>query len=408
MATGTSGSGWPNRLHGMLLFLAGFGAVYYTIALVQLWHAFVADGLPMGLVSRDFANVWIAARLLLEQSVMDLFVQDVYMTRMQQVFGADYPLHAWSYPPHALLLIWPFGFLEYRTGLVLYWLAGFAAFVFAVLEVRRSSNTAGDRGLLVAASVAFVLLAIETTQNGLYTAALLLLGFAWSRSHVLLAAVAFALLTTKPQLGMLLPLWMLADRNWSLFAWTSVLTIAFVALSIAIVGVEPWSGFLERTVPNQRLVLSSWYGLFLPMMTTVFGAGRVLGLESAAAYALHWPVAAVAFATTGYLLWRLQEASLRFVSVVCATFLISPYGFNYDMGALVILAAIAAGDPRNNLTWQLRFLLGLTAVMPPLIMRLGLSGLPIAPLILLATLVGLARFAQRQHRPMGEMPLPST
>ena len=405
---GHTNSGWPNRLHSVLLFLAGFGAVYYAFALLQLGQAFGEDGLSMGLVNRDFANVWMGARLWIEQSVTDLFVQDAYMARLQQVFCPDYPLHAWSYPPHALLLIWPFGFFEYRSGLLIYWLAGLVAFVFAVLELRRSTNTTGDRGLLIAAATAFALLAIETTQNGLYTAAMLLLGFAWSRSRVVLAALAFALLTTKPQLGILLPLWMLADRNWRLIAWTSGLTIALVALSIALVGVEAWSGFLERTLPNQRLVMSDWYGVFLPMMATVFGAGRVLGLEATTAYMLHWPVAAASFALFGYLVWRLRDAGLRFVSVMSATFLISPYAFNYDMGALVVLAALAAGDSGNGLTWQLRCLLGLTAVLPPLILRLGLSGLPVTPLILFATIVGLAWFAFKEHRESADMPLPAT
>ena len=385
----------PKVLLYALLAIAALGAIYNLVALLPLLQSFAADGLPLALVNRDFANVWMAARLILDESIMDLFAQDAYMEHLGLAFGADYPLHAWSYPPHALLLVWPFGFLDYRLGLLAYWALGLTAFVFATTTLLKTRGGQEHSSLLFAAVVAFVLLGIETAQNGLFTAAFLLLGVAWARSRVILAALAFALLTTKPQLGVLIPLWMLAERNWRLLTSTTVATALFVGLSIAVFGADAWVGYIESTIPYQQFVLTDWQGIFLPMMPTPFGAGRVLGFDASTAYLLHWTVAAFSLVLVGVLLIRLEDAGLRLLAVVSGTFLVSPYAFSYDMGAMVVLAALAAGDPGNGLGGKMRALLGLSAVVPPLILRLGLTGLPVTPIVLFSLLLGLAWSARR-------------
>ncbi len=396
----------PRWVLNLLLVFAAFGALYNLAALVPLMRAFAADGLPLTLVNRDFANVWMAGHLVLNDATMELFAQDAYMTRLREAFGADYPIHAWSYPPHALLLAWPFGLLDYRAGLILYWGVGLAAFLFAVVTSLRSWGEGLHSRLLLAAVFAFAMLGLETAQNGFFTAALLLLGVAWARDRVVLAALAFALLTTKPQLGILMPLWMLAERNWRLLGWTAALSAAFLALSVGVFGIRAWVGYIEGTVPYQQLVMTDWQGVFLPMMATTFGAGRVLGLDAATAYSLHWPIAALSLVLVGVVLLRLEDASLRLLAVISGTFLVSPYAFSYDMGALVVVAATASADDNNALGWRLRALLGFTAVLPPMILRFGLSGLPITPLVLLLVLLGLAWSARRPRldRPATSLP----
>ncbi len=63
----------PQWLSYLLLFNAAFGALYILVALAPLIRSFPSDGFPLTLVSRDFANVWMAAQLSPSNATMDLF-----------------------------------------------------------------------------------------------------------------------------------------------------------------------------------------------------------------------------------------------------------------------------------------------------------------------------------------------
>lgn len=68
---------------------------------------------------KDFANYWVAARLAIEGHAGTVFGPPAaYLAHMRSLFGADYPWHAWSYPPHYLLLMLPLALLPYKAALL--------------------------------------------------------------------------------------------------------------------------------------------------------------------------------------------------------------------------------------------------------------------------------------------------
>lgn len=375
----------------LILFLiaALYGAAYNGVFLATFIASFFADGMPLALVNRDFANYWVAGLSVLDGQHMDLFTQSIYFDRLKEIFGDDYPIHAWSYPPHLLLFLWPFGLLDYRTALALFELAGVAFFVWAIITFRRQHSTTGSSIWLCSAAGAFSVLAIETAQNGFYTAGLFLLGVALARSRPLCAAVAFALLTTKPQLGVLIPLWLIVERNWVVLLNATVLSLALIAVSGVIFGLDAWMAYLTETLEYQRLVMSNWYGIFLRMMPTVFGAIRTMGFSVDAAYLMQWPVTVLSLLATILALMRENDRLVRVFVVCCGTFLITPYAFNYDMGALVVVSSILLAAPQVSDSNVLRILLAIVAVLPLFVMKLGLLGLPVTPLLLLAALLAV-------------------
>src|SRR6185436_1676940 len=82
---------------------------------------------PFGyLTGRDFVNTWMGARATLDGDPKLWFDFTAYNAALHQIFGANFPQHNWSYPPHLLLLIWPFGFLPYLAAYVLWCVIGFA------------------------------------------------------------------------------------------------------------------------------------------------------------------------------------------------------------------------------------------------------------------------------------------
>ena len=368
--------------------IAAIGMVAYALPIFILIHGLLADGMLISLVNRDFVNYWVAGNLVLEGEHLDLFNQQVYFARLQELFGRDFPIHNWGYPPHFLLLIWPLGFLSYKTGLVLFLLAGLALFLFAVWKFKRQYAPLADGKLLLIAIVAYGLMMIDTTQNGFLTAALLLLGLTFKDSRPILAGLAFGLLTIKPQLGLLLPLYLLFERNWAAIFWSVVFTAVLVAVSAAVFGTASWVAYLTDTLEYQRFVMTDWYGIFLAMMPTVFGAARSLGLPPETAYALQWPVSIVTLMAVIWLLRQDRDPLRRIFIFVCGTFLVSPYALNYDMGALAVIAALILGSTEERGHWQL-WSIGAIAALPAAVMNLGRAGLPIAPLLLAAGLIAI-------------------
>jgi hypothetical protein len=381
----------------LALFSYGFTAYDLVMALVN-------PGVTPDLADRDFANYWLAGQLIASGEYLDLFTQSVYFPHMQEAFGPNAPIRNWSYPPHYLLFVWPLGFVGYEAGFALFHALTLLMFVAAVAVARRRLSPGSDLVVLVVAMTSYALMMFVTAQNGFLTAAMLLLGFAWMQTRPILAGLAFAAVTIKPQLGVLIPVLLVLDRNWRVFLTTSVFTLILIAVSIAFFGVESWRLYLTDTLQYQRYVMTDWGGVFLRMMPTVFGSMRTLGHTPEQALAAQMPVTIAAAALVLWLLLRERDPLWRAFVVTSGTFLITPYAFNYDMGAACVFAALlagrAVGAPRGRLPLViLTAIAGLAAV----VMNLGRTGLPLAPLLLFAGL-GVALLA---HYGRAREPVPT-
>jgi len=383
-----------------LLALASYGFVVY-----DLLRAVLDTDLAYTLVDRDFANYWVAGQLVLAGEHLDLFKHDVYFAHLQGLFGSDYQIRSWSYPPHFLLMLWPLGYTTYKTGFVAFLALTLLLFGLAVAVFKRELAPRADTRVLLLAVLGYVLMMLAAAQNGFLTAALLLLGLAWMKQRPVLAGIAFACLTIKPQLGLLIPVLLLFDRNWRALLSASVATAVLVGGSVLAFGVDSWTAYLTETLAYQRAVMTDWSGIFLRMMPTVFGSVRTLGFSPALAAQLQAPVTIAAALAVLWLLYREREPLRRAFAVTCGTFLLTPYAFNYDMGALCVVAALLAGaEPAA--AGRLRLLpIALVAAIAAAVTNLGRANLPLTPLILAAGLGALVMAARRTNAlPAREMP----
>jgi len=383
-----------------VLALLSYGFVAYDLV-----TALFDDPLMPILVDRDFANYWLAGRLVLSGEHLDLFDHSIYFPHLQALFGSNYQIRSWSYPPHFLLFVWPLGLVDYKVGFVAFMTSTFLLFVFAAAAFRREYAQTSDLRILLLAVISYVLMMFVAAQNGFLTAALLLLGLAFMRARPVLAGIAFGCLTIKPQLGLLIPVLLAFDRNWRTAAWSVLVGVLLVALSAALFGVASWSAYLTDTLAYQRSVMTDWYGIFLRMMPTMFGSMRTLGFSPAIAAQAQLPVTIVGLAAVLWLLYRERDGLRRAFAITCGTFLVTPYAFNYDMGALCVCAALLAGRAHEPESGALRRLpIALVAVIPAAVMNLGRAGVPITPLILAVGLLALAVAARRvSARPVGTL-----
>jgi hypothetical protein len=355
------------------------------------------DGpLSPALVDKDFVNYWMAAQLTMSGQQSALFQPEAYAEAITSTFGAQEQDRAWSYPPHYVLLMMPLGVLPYETSAVTFICVTLALFVAGALTLRRLDAAGADMVPLIAAIAVFAFVNMNTVQNGFLTGALLLLGLAFRGRRPVLAGVAFGLLTVKPQLGILIPLLLLAERDWATIFWSAVVAAAGVALSALLVGTAVWQTYLFGTTIDQQKVLTDWTGIFLYMMPTVFGAMRSLGIESDAAMWVQLPVSLAALAVAFWLFMRDPSRMGRAFALLSATFLVSPYGFDYDMGALAVGAALMIGAGRG---WFADLPMIAVAVLPAFVLLTGLLGAPVAPVVvalaLLARLIVVASDGRR-------------
>lgn len=377
----------------------GAFALLALIAYIPQWLPFVRgllwDGLVPVITNRDFANYWMAGQLVVHDEPRILFTHDWYFARFREVFGADAEIRSWSYPPHFLLFVWPLGLLEYKTAMLVFLAGTFALFLISVGVFRRNFAPRSNLLVLGLALAGYFLQMVVATQNGFLLAALLLFGLALMKDRPVLAGLAFACLTVKPQLGVLIPLLLIFDRNWKVIGWAALFTVVLVTLSMLLFGIESWHAYVTETLSYQRFVMTNWQGIFLRMMPTMFGSLRTLGFSPTAALNVQLLVSVAAAALVIWILRKETEPLRRAFAITCATFLVTPYAFNYDMGALCVVAAVLAGSDRAPTTPSAAIVIAAVAAISAAVMNLGRANLPITPLILAAGLLVLALDAYR-------------
>lgn len=293
------------------------------------------------LFGRDFANIYAASCAVQQGRMEILFAQGEYQQWLESLFGAGYPPHNWSYPPHWLVLIYPVCALPYPLAYIGYMLLGAG---LLALMCRRIGLSTALTGLLLLSPLALVNL--WAGQNGFLTAALLMAAIHYRDKNLTLSALSMVLLTFKPHLGIFLPLLLIFERRWRLLAMTVAGVAAFVALSLLLFGVEAWDQYFSVTMPYQASVLTEKFGLFLSMMTTPFAFGRVAQLPELAGWLLQgvWSVFILG--------WFIREsfrpggahALPRTVAASCLAF---PYLFNYDLLPLLAVGLLAISKTPN-------------------------------------------------------------
>jgi alpha-1,2-mannosyltransferase len=353
----------------------------FTTVLVTAYFLIYVD-LPYDLggylVGRDFVNTWMSGRIALQGDPAQWFDAVTYNEALREQFGQpDYPVHAWSYPPQLLLFTWVFGMTPYFVGLALWTAAGLLALFLSVRKI--TTNLAQLAFIFLAPAVTINILA---GQNGLFTAALMICGLSLMDRRPLLAGVAIGLLTIKPQLGLLLPLMLVMTGRWRVIGSATVTVLALVAATTAIYGADIWIDYVKVVMPMQTSVLETGGGVMVPMMPTPFQNMRVVGLPLEICWAIQAVVSVLAAAAVIWTFMKRRDPALSIALLITATFLATPYAFNYDMVVFGWVIALLWSRPdQTMLDHRLSVAVWL---LPVLTIALGLMYIPLSSGVLIA------------------------
>lgn len=329
-------------------------------------------------VASDFLSFWAAGRLALQGQAASAYdIARHHAVEMEAIPAVH--LLPFPYPPFVLALFAPFAIFPF-------WLA-FAAWVAVTAAVY---GLASRRWIEVRFSLAQAAAAANfiTGQNGFLTSGIFIGGTSLLASRPFAAGAVLGLLSFKPQLALLLPVALLAGREWRAIAGGIASSLALVALGLLLFGAGTYWSFLAL-LPHFSDWLSAgrwpWGELASP-----FALLRWFGVPKTPALIVHGFVALGAAALTARA-WALK-LDQRTAILAAATLLVPPYLFTYD--ALLLTLPLAAllrrgnGGPFFVLVWVLS-LVPTVAYLTPFP-----NTIPLAALVALWTLHSTGRDRQ--------------
>src|SRR5437588_4951790 len=194
------------------------------------------DGRPIG---DDFVNYFSGAYLALHQRVAEIYHWPAYHDFQEHLVGAAVsPNYNYSYPPLALVLTLPFALMPYLPALGLWLTGGWYAFY-------RALRLAMPNAALLALATPAVFVNTYCGQNGVWTAAFLGGGLCLLQRRPVIAGVLFGLQAYKPHLALMIPVALLAGRQWRAIAAATVTFALLLLASIALAGWDGWRAFLD-------------------------------------------------------------------------------------------------------------------------------------------------------------------
>ncbi len=325
---------------------------------VWLWDASGA------LRYHDFTNMWIAGSQALHGQAASVYDHGAHTEAQDALVGPGHSVFStWPYPPTYFLILAPLAVLPYVTAFLsweLVTLLGCIAVVYLIVQRRPAIA-------LVLASP-FTVWNILAGQSGFLTASLLGAALLVLERHPVAAGVFIGCLTYKPQWGILIPVALVAARQWRAFASAAAMTAFLAAVSIAAFGTGPWEAFPRELLAQAGINLSLDPDIanlgFDPRSKwqyhqTIFGLLRAVHAGAPLAW-LAQGVTTLGSAVIVWLVWRSPvRYALKAATLSAAALVATPYAFGYDMAAIAIPVAFLARDQigcgllRGEQTWLL-------------------------------------------------------
>jgi Glycosyltransferase family 87 len=344
--------------------------------MLVLFMAYAAMHYSYTTMAWDFPALWSYARLMLLQPAAELY--DVERLHAFQVgLGMDPSRNfPFPYPPTFLLLVWPLGLLPQEQAYCAWVGLTLAAFVWSVTGSRPNPLVV----LAILAAPASTVNVIAG-QSGFLSGALLIGGLRLIGTRPWLGGLLLGLLTYKPQLGLLVPIALVAAGAWRGIGTTACATLLLVALTMAMFGGSIWLDWLASLSGY-----SAWFAAkteLLPLKPTVLANLALLGVPEVVARALQL-LSGGAMAVLVWFAFRRGVSPAAIGVLAAATVLANPHALFYDLPPLtaaVLFLGAARLRTRQPLRWWETLLMVLTLCLPVAMLW---SGLPLSLPVLLA------------------------
>jgi hypothetical protein len=323
----------------------------------------------------DFVAYYTAAKMVVGGAGHHLYNLFMQAPIEAQVTGMGYTLVPFVNPPFLALVLAPLGHLPYLAAFLIWDAVMLVAMVGAVCILVRAAGFKGISFWLVtgvALSTTSILVVLLMGQSTAFVLLGLALCYAcWQKNKMGWAGVALTLTLFKPNLVLLMPLLLVARREWRALAWFGIVSVALVVVSAIAFGPQVWVDYLRLIGPQAAGTAMDWttgartqFGLL--GIVLAIGLNQQVGLVICAGFGL-WLVSKIAR--------RKGQLPMDYALCVVASFVIAPHANFHDASILVaagiLVAGVVAHDKRASLFDKLVLagviLVGMTIVAIPAI-----------------------------------------
>ncbi|MFI4948298.1 MAG: glycosyltransferase family 87 protein [Alphaproteobacteria bacterium] len=370
----------PNRLLILALTCGSFGVLAWVL---WVW-VFAAEP------AQDWMVFYTAARAYFDGNLPLIFDGEALTAALNQRFAAwlalPLHLHPWVYPPSFLLLFAPFGMLPPLASLAVFLGSGF----IALLAAASLYAGPGRPRSIVAFSIVLcpaVPFNVMTGQNAFFTTALLVGGFGLLNRYPVLGGGLLGLLTFKPQLWLMVPVALVAARQWRALAAAAASALGLSLLSLVVFGPEIWRiwfGLMSGTDDAYR----AWVESGRLNGISVFACASWLGASPGIANLAQWAAIAIAAAFVYRAYRHPRLGALELAVLLAATMLAAPHASTSDAVLLALatslfVAASGGEGPRPAHLMLAAAVWIIPLFNPPSVFRPG----SVTPLLIVALLV---------------------
>lgn len=371
-------------LAGILLGLCSvYGVTYLAVAVARGWP----DGFG------DSFALWSFGRFLRDHAAMTIY-DPTALRSAQLALGMDPgAIYSFPYPPSFLLVVWPLGQLPGWLACAALIAVSLPLYLWATIGRNWRSPA-----LFAALAAPTTAIAIVSGQSGFLAGALLAGGLRIAVGHSVASGVLFGLLTYKPQLGLLVPVALVAARLWRTLIVASVTAILLGVATSLLFGGAIWPDWVA-SMPAFSRQFAAESTTIRHLMPTILVALLQLGVAPTAAQ-LAQCAATAASAAIVWILFRSGPQQLAGAGLLVAAFLATPYAFVYDMPVLAtaVIWVIAERQRAGDALGTGEVLVMILALISPITLAAGASKFPLAALSLILLLAAIVR-RHRRMRP---------
>ncbi len=191
-------------------------------------------------------------------------------------------------------------------------------------------------------------------QNSFLTASLMAAGTLLLRKRPGLAGLAFGCLVIKPHFGILLPVALIAARQWRAILTTGATAVALIAVSVALFGLDAWRAYSDFARHAGLTAIQTGKIVFAGHID-FGGAARLLGADATTGWGVQALASLAAAVAAGLLFRRFGRAdcaesaqATRLSGLISATMIAMPFMLFYDLVMASVAAAWLVGAARAN------------------------------------------------------------
>jgi hypothetical protein len=304
-------------------------------------------GLNLNALGVEWTVFYSGVEWFLDGNLSQLFDGDRFTAYLNATFGYLFshptPFRPWVYPPTYLLVMLPFGTLPFFVSYLVFEVAtaGFLAAAIAYDADRPKSLGPVLCGALLGPAAA---MNFGIGENAFLVAALLVAGLRLLPARPAVAGLLLSVLTIKPQFSVLVPVALVAAREWRALAWWFAGAAMLAVASAVVFGVEMWRHWIELALTGYWQANAKWMEYARVWGTSVYATLNASGFPPMLANVGQWAATLIAAGLT-YAAFRRDLCGTRKIAVVLAcTLLAAPHSSLNDLVLLSIAAALWGGE----------------------------------------------------------------